>query len=215
MEPTKEKNTDFYRNIKLDVFRKLTEQSGFHTGIDLDMLMPYLHGAKTIAELGSGYGRCVYLLREKGFKGKILAVERIKTWVDFLQKSKFKDTEIIEQDIRRLSLPQKVDAVLWMWSGILEQNPEEQESSIARIHKLLNHNGYLFIETPDQNIKLIGNKIDKHTIKVETEWGNIDAHLPYKEDISKISEKLKFSEMHTLRYSTEPGLERMLYILKK
>lgn len=208
-------NIDFYRNIQIEKFKELAGVTGFDTGVDIDQIYPQIKDAKAIAELGVGYGRAVEQLLERGFEGKIYGVERVKSFMNYMEKEyNNENLFMLHQDIEELDLPEKVDAVLWLWSGILEQNLEQQQDSICKIRKYLKTGGKLFIEAPQDKIKFVGMKINKHYIRVEMEWGTLDAYMPYEEDMQLIKEACHYKSLEMIKYQSVTGLDRVFYVFE-
>ncbi|WP_027001432.1 class I SAM-dependent methyltransferase [Hugenholtzia roseola] len=208
-------NIDFYQNIEIEKFKEIAKKSGFDTGIDIELIYPDIAKAEVLVELGLGYGRTVEHLRRLGFEGRMYALERSEKFLDYAKKEKVLESEaILPQDIRHIDLPEKADAILWLWSGILEQTLEQQKYSICKIREYLKPKGKLFIEAPQGNLKVVGVKIDKHYIRVETEWGILEAYLPYEEDIRQMAAQCGYQNVRTLPYLTPTGLERIIYILE-
>ncbi|WP_291725750.1 class I SAM-dependent methyltransferase [Bernardetia sp.] len=208
-------NIDFYRNIQIEKFKELAGVTGFDTGIDIDQIYPQIKDAKVIAELGVGYGRAIEELEKRGFEGKIYGVERVQAFVDYIQNEYDNENlSMLHQDIEELELPEKVDAVLWLWSGILEQNLEQQRDSICKIRKYLKTGGKLFIEAPQDKIKFVGMKINKHYIRVEMDWGTLDAYMPYEEDMHLIKESCHYKSLELIKYQSTTGLDRVFYVFE-
>ena len=208
-------NIDFYKNIQIGKFKELAGVTGFDTGVDIDQIYPQIKDAKAIAELGVGYGRAVEQLLERGFEGKIYGIERIPSFINYMEKAyNNENLFMLHQDIEELELPEKVDAVLWLWSGILEQNLEKQRDSICRIRKYLKTGGKLFIEAPQDKIKFVGMKINKHYIRVEMDWGTLDAYMPYEEDMQLIKESCHYKSLEMIKYQSVTGLDRVFYVFE-
>ncbi len=208
-------NIDFYRNIQIEKFKELAGVTGFDTGVDIDQIYPQIKNAKAIAELGVGYGRAIEQLLERGFEGKIYGIERVESFVNYMAKEyNNENLFMLHQDIEELNLPEKVDAVLWLWSGILEQNLEQQRDSICKIRKYLKIGGKLFIEAPQDKIKFVGMKINKHYIRVEMDWGTLDAYMPYEEDMQLIKESCHYKSLEMIKYQSVTGLDRVFYVFE-
>ena len=208
-------NYDFYSAMRLEQFEEFARLTGFDTGIDIDILYPYLKDAKTLVELGAGYGRAIDFLLKKGFKGDVYAVERISRLIPYL-KNRFEDRiQIIQQDITKLDLPQKADAIMWLWSGILELNPTEQEKSVNQVYHNLSDGGLFAIESPYKTIKVVGKMNEEQKIVLKTEWGELEAYLPKEEEIRKYAKNAGFSSCKTLHYTSKTGLDRLFYLLQK
>lgn len=202
--------------MELQKFHELAQLTGFDTLPDLQVIFPDLVDTQSIAELGAGYGRCVLGLLEMGYAGEIFAVDRIPHLLQLIEEqTTHPPVSPIQQDIRDLQLLTAVDAVLWLWSGILEQTPEDQMLCLHRIYSQLHPQGKAYIDAPRDQIKYVGKKIDRKYIRVETEWGTLEGYMPYPEDMARMSEAAGFSSLEQRPYSSATGLEREMYILTK
>ncbi|TAF35715.1 MAG: methyltransferase domain-containing protein [Cytophagales bacterium] len=210
-------NVNFYQNIKMGTFMDIAQQSGFDICPDMDLIYSQIQNTKSLAELGGGYGRCVDYLLSNHYKGHVYCVERAGSMVNYMRQhfeSHASQIEIFHQDICDLKLPERVDAVLWLWSGILEQTKAEQRLCIARIKSCLNPKGILFIDTPHSELKVFGTKLDDHIIRVDTDWGSLEAYLPSSDEIKNIAEECGLL-FEAIPYQTPTGLKRMMYQLQK
>ncbi|GAB4333104.1 MAG: hypothetical protein OHK0038_09100 [Flammeovirgaceae bacterium] len=209
-------NLDFYRKMKLEKFQLFAEMLGLDKGADIEIIMPYLKKAKVVAELGSGYGRALKFIKEKGFRGQLIAVERVPELLSYLKKH-FSDTYLIHQDIRNLNLPVKADVILWLWSGILEQDSEEQMLCVKKCYENLNEGGILMIDIPHGKVHKVGEvaSANNKEIRVKTEWGELVAYFTGEEDIEKLSKENHFASYQKIIYHTDKGFERAIYLLRK
>lgn len=211
----KDCNFSFYENIPLDRFLYFAEIIGLHKGKDLDVIYPLIKDCDYILELGSGYGRAINFILEKGFKGRITSLERIHQLIDY-QKDRFGDRlDFIETDIREHHCEEKTDAILWLWSGILELTAEEQLASIQHCYECLNEGGQLIIEAPYEDIKKFGDVEEDGHVTFTTEWGTLNAYFTSMKDIEKYTKESGFSRLDHIIYKTDTDLERIVYILKK
>ena len=117
-----DKNRDHYNKADLVFQRNLARQGGFDTNVDLKFIYPYIKNAKTILEVGAGFGRCIDFLLKKDFKGKIIAVERSFPFVSHIKATygNMPNIEISDEDIKTFTPNTKVDTALWMWSIFIE-----------------------------------------------------------------------------------------------
>jgi SAM-dependent methyltransferase len=209
-----DKNVDFYRNIKMDMFQQIATMLGLQSGIDIEKVYPYIKDAKVLVELGAGYGRVVKALLKRGFTGQIIAVERVKTLFEYLSQNIPEIVVLQQQDLKQLKLATPPDAITWMWSGILELSKDEQKTVINNLYKVLAPKGVLIVEIPKQ-VKFVGVHVGEQKIKVETEWGTIDAYLPKHEEMLEYGKKAGFTEVQLIDYQTSIQLERSIYVFKK
>ena len=213
-----DKNIDFYKKIDIDKFKEFARLIGLDTKIDIDLIYPHIKSAKILAEFGAGYGRVIEALLEKKFEGKVLVYERVHELATYL-KTKLKKhgspqtIELIEEDFKTAKL-KKIDAVLWLWSGFLELSPQEQQENVSRIYNALNEKGILVIEIPIE-VKHIGTATDRKMIKVETDWGTMEAYMPSYEELVSYGTKAGFSQIERLNYNTNTNLKRTIYFFRK
>ncbi|ANQ47560.1 class I SAM-dependent methyltransferase [Flammeovirga sp. MY04] len=210
-------NVAFYQNMPIQVFKKFADQIGLANGEDLDQVYNTIKEGKEIMEFGSGYGRIVKGLKDKGYNGKLYAVEIVDALIDKLSLQKTDNIEIIHSDLTELEWKNdSLDYILWMWSGILELTEDEQQAVIKKAYKWLKKGGALIIECPmNKAISKVGMLSNDKKIVVEEEWGVLNATLVEAEDVALYSSKAGF-ESHSLQtYTTTTNLTRAIYTLKK
>jgi len=214
-----DENIDFYRKINITKFKEIAGLIGLHTKIDIDLIYPYIQSAKILVEFGAGYGRVIQALLEKKFEGRIIAFERSPELAQYL-RTQFSSAiaahkiTLVEKDFKHLFIEEKIDVVLWLWSGFLELSKDEQKENVKYIFENLATRGLLIIEVPVE-VKYIGIRTDHQFIRVETDWGNMDAYMPTYEEILKYAEYAGFQGIERIDYSTATNLKRSIYILRK
>lgn len=207
-------NVAFYRKIKIDRFREIAALLGFHTGIDLDVLLPHIRHAKVLIELGVGFGRVIKALLDRDFGGKIIGIERSPELFQFLKTQFPPSVQLFEQNIRHFEIGQNADAILYMWSGILELSLHEQHEAVRHFSQKLNPKGILVLEIPRQ-VKYMGVSVGNQNLKVETEWGVLDAFLPTHEQMLELVEIGGFESLKVIDYQTVADLSRAMYLYQK
>lgn len=210
-----ELNLEFYDNLGVDPFKLLAEVGGFNTYTDMELVYPHIKNAKSILELGAGYGRCIDFLIARRYKGKIIAVEQSAKLASYLFDHYDNKVEILQRDIKELRLKEKVDAALWMWSGFIDFSPEEQEQSITRVAGFLNKDGKLVIDLPKIGFQTIAKHQDDKNVSFESPFGNLKCYIPDTADIKKYSDAAGFKNVFHQHYFTSTDKERTLYIFEK
>lgn len=213
-------NLAFYEKLGVDPFKELAIKGGFHSYIDLELAFPYIKDSKTILELGAGYGRCLDFFLEKNFNGKLIAVELSKPLLSHLsvkyateiQENKI---EVIAKDIKTISLSERADAALWMWSGIIDFAPEEQANAIKNIYDSLNPHGRLIIDIPRLGYQTYAQHIDSQHLRFDSPYGPLNCYIPSLKDIQMYCSFAGFSKIINLDYNTTTEKQRTLYILEK
>lgn len=208
-------NLYFYEKIEIDRFHEFAKIIGLEKGIDIKSIYHLVENDEVIAEVGAGYGRAINALLESGFNGKIYGVERVTHLVSYMSHYYADDTkvDILQDDVKKLSLPEQVDTILWIWSGILELSLIEQQEALIQLRQYLKTAGKVILETPYQEVKYIGKKSNDNFIRFETDWGKIEAYLSTYDDIKAISKKAGFNKLDKILYKTETDLTRIFYIL--
>jgi SAM-dependent methyltransferase len=138
-------NFNFYQTTPVKDLKAAAKVCGINTGCDIKILHPLIHQAKNILEIGAGYGRSIEFFYHFGCKGDITAIERCEDFCTYLQK-KYKNLNIIQEDICHFSSNKKFDLITWLWSGIGEFSPPEQLSLLSKFITMLNPNGILAVD---------------------------------------------------------------------
>lgn len=210
-----DKNLPFYNKLGVDPFKALSIQGGFNTYVDLEMVYPYIKDSQSIVELGAGYGRCLDFLISKDFKGKLIAVEKSIPFLDYLNENYADRVEILDQDIKKLKLKNKVDAALWMFSGIIDFSRAEQKSVIAALFHQLSDTGTLVIDIPRLGFKTYAEHRDQQNLHLESPYGTLDCYIPSLEDMEEAQEIAGFRNLIRMDYETPAGKERTIYLFEK
>lgn len=213
----KDSNASFYQKMPLDIFKGFAEKIGLANGEDIDQIYEDIKDSNLLIEFGSGYGRVLKALSQKKFPGKVVGIERVHELTELLKEKATDKITIIEEDLCYLDWHQeKADAILWMWSGILELTPEDQENVIKKAFTMLKDGGKLIIECPyNDSISKVGMLSNDKKIVVKESWGVLDATLVESEDIENYSSKAGFSSHSLRKYQTTTNLTRAIYTLIK
>lgn len=210
-----DKNIQFYNNLGVEPFKKLSEVGGFSSHKDLDLIFPYIEGSNSIVEVGAGFGRCLDFFINKGFEGRLIAVEKAVPYLEYLHKHYADRVQILDVDVKKLELDEKVDTVLWMFSGIIDFSREEQIQTLQRLAGCLNEKGKLVIDIPKLGFRTYAEHTDEQHLRFDSEYGLLECYIPSVEDITEYQEKAGFTGFIRLDYSTSSGKMRTVYILTK
>lgn len=210
-----DKNLAFYNNLGVDPFKALSAQGGFNTFIDLDMIYPYIKDSASIIELGAGFGRCLDFFIQKGYEGKLLAVEKSKPYLEYLRENYSDRAEILDQDIKNLKLKEKIDSALWMFSGIIDFSRKEQKEVISSLFNLLSETGKLVIDIPRLGFKTYAEHKDQQNIHLSSPYGTLDCYIPSLEDMEEAQEMAGFRNLIRMDYETPAEKERTIYLFEK
>lgn len=214
-EISNDDNIAFYNGMEEERFRGFSQILGMDAGNDISAIYPQIKEAEVLVELGSGYGRVINNLLQRGYQNKLIAIEVVKPFVEILKRKFTGKVEIVHQNIKTLQLEVKADAILWMWSGILELPVKEQLRAVQWSYEHLKEGGKLIIEIPYQKIHYIGQMSEQKLVKVETEWGVLHAYLTNGEEITQYAQACGFKTVEEIVYKTGKDVERAIYVLEK
>jgi 16S rRNA A1518/A1519 N6-dimethyltransferase RsmA/KsgA/DIM1 with predicted DNA glycosylase/AP lyase activity len=209
-------NKIFYNTVPLDVFQSLTQQGGFDGCIDLQLIEKHLPVSASIIEVGAGYGRCVDFLLNKKHEAKILAIEQSPQLSKVLM-DKYRNqpkVQVINDDIKTLVVSDKMDIVLWLFSGMLDFAKEEQPVVLKRLRSFLKNDGKLFLDIPQLTELTVAKYIGKQDIIMETPYGNITTFLPAFADIEGYASQAGFSKVSVIHYNTTTEKKRSIFMLE-
>lgn len=148
-----EDNVNFYNDISQQAMETRLHELALHTLSDVALVADLVQRmdieGSLIWEVGAGYGRVVEFLLENTAAATVEAWEYTPRMAAFLRQefrshSRLRVTErsILEAPAE----PRNLGLALWMFSGILEFSPDEQERALALICRRLQPGGYLVVD---------------------------------------------------------------------
>ncbi|MDO8954558.1 MAG: class I SAM-dependent methyltransferase [Gammaproteobacteria bacterium] len=206
-------NIDWYENIPVESLRDLAIRGGIENGCDIDIIYPYIEKTKLVIEIGSGYGRAIRRLIEKGYQGKIHTLERSKNFIRYLSEH-FQSIDIIEAEIATYVPPVKYDAIIGVWSFIAEFPVDEQLDMIKHLSHWLNDNGILILETLATTPLNATNTADAF-YEIGTPYGTVWGHMPTQEQVCAYAKAANLKIVQLIEYKTSTDRARVLYILSR
>jgi hypothetical protein len=191
-------------------------RGGLADGSDIDIIYSKIQHAKTLLEVGAGYGRVIKCLQERGFKGGITAVEQSRAFFNNLEKDYGNQAKCYHQNILEFNCKQKFEVILWLWSGISDFSIKEQKTALAKLHQLLNKNGQLILDTlrcfeTPANASQFDNK---HFVIADPNY-KLEGYIPSSQEIEKYAYQAGFSKITTIDYLTSMQRKRSIYILER
>lgn len=207
-------SVEFFEKIPIDLFRNWAIEGGFDDGCDVDLIYPYIINTDSLLEIGAAYGRVLKILLKKGYSGKIYAIERSKNFYNYLNKHYSGRATITHTSVQTFEPNNKVDAILWMWSGLGDFSKEEQLPILKRISTWLKPNGFLILETLLHTLKPINaTKDQKEYFAIFSKYGTLYNYKPSKSEIYEYGKKLGFRHIKQIDYETVTKRQRILHIL--
>lgn len=207
---------DYYENIPIAELRNFAVKGGFEDGCDIDLAYPYIANTSSLIDAGAAYGRVIKNLVRKGYSGKIYAIERSKNFCKYLNEHFADKAEIIQADIQLFEPTQKVDAILWMWSGIGDFSKDEQLPMLKRMCAWLKADGVIILETILHSLvpKNVTINQDQNFI-VYSEHGTAYGYKPSIKELQGYGEQLGFKYIKHINYETTTHRQRVVHIFSK
>jgi phospholipid N-methyltransferase len=209
-------NVDFLEQVSVEEFKHYVEIGGFSDDRDIDLIMPYIKGLNSIAELGAGYGRVIEALRKRGFDGKITAVERSNNFYAYM-KDRFDDnTILLHKDIADITPARTFDAVLYMWCNISEWPKQQQASIVGLLASWVKPGGLLIIETMcPQQAPLNSAGYTSQTYIMNNENGaDAYGYIPTYDELEHYIFLNQLSIVKKIDYTTKTNRDRAIYLLR-
>jgi len=208
---TNSHNAILYSNMSTSYFKQKAIEGGLDDGRDVKAIAKYIKNARSILEVGAGYGRALDYIIKSGFKGTLVALER-EPKLSIILKRKFKQVHIICRDIRTVTLQKKFDLIVWLWTGLWEFAAHEQLTVLAKLVSHLNNSGFLILDLIPSTCKTIkAIRLDKNNRFIPTPYGNDYTYIPSHTEIKQYAKQLNL-QMKTLTYTTKTSKKRILYI---
>lgn len=211
-------NARFYENTPIKTHKYFASKGGLANYSDLKLIEQYLSKAKSILEVGAGYGRVIeYLIKKNSYNiKKIYALERSQKYYKILQKKFSYKIKIFNSDLFDFKVKIKFDLILWLWSGITDFSESEQFLAMSILTKHLKKRGIFILDTFAHNVKP-SNTNNSQNQHYATNIGDymLRGYIPSPRTILKYGEKLGFANTEYLPYCTSTCRPRSLYILSK
>jgi SAM-dependent methyltransferase len=207
---------DYYENMPIEVLQDYALRGGFSNGCDVDIVYPYISNTSSVIDVGSAYGRVISYITKKGYLGEIYAIERSKNFYEYLKVNYSNNAEIIHADIKNFSPSKKVDAILWMWSGIGDFAKDEQLPILKHLNSWLKHNGVIILETILHTLEpKNATSNEGKSFVICSDHGTFYGYKPSVDEIQFYGEKLGFKYIKHIDYETTTKRHRILHVFSK
>ncbi len=217
-----QRNCDsFYNKEKsVDILKAYADRGGLASGCDIKSIAEYLPKSGNLLEVGAGYGRVIDTILKSGFIGKIVGLEKSERLYDYLCKrydDRSENVNIICCDVMKYNPGYKFDIITSLWSNISDFSKTTQLDYLERLSFLMSDTGSLFLDVSVSDVApLNASAYDKQTFQVEPQDGYfIEGYIPSVDEISDYVEKLGLVIKLAIRYSTDTGRQRLLFIFTK
>jgi phospholipid N-methyltransferase len=209
-------NSHYYEHVPYAIQKGFTIIGGLDVFSDLKLAKKYIDNAKSILEVGAGYGRVVDYLLQNNFRGKITAIEKSTKFFALLQSKYSNRVNLNLDDIATFTTKEKFDLILWMWSGISDFSKDEQIFVLRHLFNLLTDEGILILDTFSHSIKP-ANAITSHeqSYIIHVDECTLYGYIPSPEEVNGYSNHVGFKKVEYLPYKTVTNRDRALYILTR
>lgn len=210
-------NNQFYEEVGVKGLGELATLGGLASGCDVKLLKPYWENAKSLLEVGAGYGRTIDILLEEGFQGEITAIERAEVFFHYLKKNYAGKVRLLQEDIHDCeNIIEQYDVIFFLWYILAEFPAVEQLVIIKKIVRLLKKNGIFILDIIPENVfPLSAEKIGPRSFRIFKNHSSISVYLPTEADVLYYAQMAKLSIVDILKIKTDTKRDRLIFILKK
>jgi SAM-dependent methyltransferase len=215
MKKSQNYNVSSWNNKDNIEFQDMAARGGLDSCCDVDIVYPFIEKTASLIEPGAGYGRVIGHLLKKGYSGKIYAIERSKKLFNHLMNEFQNKTELFNADIQTFTLPEKVDAILWMWCNISDFHKDQQLEIISHLAHWLKPEGIFVIETISHDIvPKNATSNSGQTYAIETNYGTAKGYIPSSQEIETAARSIGF-QVKKIPYTTPTDRSRIIHILSR
>jgi SAM-dependent methyltransferase len=210
-------NSHFYENVSLNIHKEHVKFGGISNGEDLEVIKPYILNAKSILEIGAGYGRVLeYLLKNKSAQCEISAVEKSSAYYKELNENFVNTVKLYNTDLLDFNSTENYDLILWMASGISDFAQHEQLIALNKIVTLLKSDGFLILDTFSPELTPVNvTSFSDQTYSAEIDGYNLNGYIPSVEEIENYISQLPINKISHIPYKTATNRNRNIFVLGK
>ncbi len=206
-------NRDFYDRMEVDYLRRAADWAGLQASPDVEHLWPRVGEAESLLEIGAGYGRVLGALICRGFRGRLVAVERSPHFVRALHERFGERVEVRQGEGTSAAAGEQFDVVLWLWSGITEFPRAEQAAVVRQALARVKPGGTLVLEAPELGSANNATVNFGQRAIVNASFGTLRVYIPTEEQMREHAGS--DASVRALDYRTGNGRGRVLYIYEK
>lgn len=208
-------NRQYYENIPVEVFDRYTVTGGFKNGCDVDIIYDrFLKNSSSIIDVGAGYGRVLKHILDRGYSGKLIAIERSKNFYARLYENFSNYIELFNCSVEDFKKTKVADVVLCMWSILSEWPKEEQIDILGHIATFCRPGGMIILENLSHLVMPVNVKsYEQQYYKLDTEYGFLYGYTASTDEIKEYAAKINIAKTEHIEYTTSTGRKRIIHIL--
>lgn len=207
-------NANYYEQVPVEVFRHYAIIGGFENGCDIDVVYDRIKDADSIIEVGAGYGRVLKSLLDRGYKGKLIGIERSANFCRYMHETLGTRAIIYHANAEDFVSPVLADVVMWMWSNISEWPKDQQCQMLKHVTQYCKPGGLIVLDTISHAITpLNANHYETQRYSAFTEYGNVEGYVPTVEEIDAYATNLNIKKVEHIPYVTSTNRERIIHLL--
>lgn len=206
----------FYDNVPINKLREYAASLGLDTGCDIDAMFPFIQNGNSLLDVGSGYGRVIKHLLEKGFNGTITAIERSINLGQHLLKHYGEQIHLVNKNIEQVAFEQTYDVVLFLWTNLSEWPVEQQPDIVKKLASWTKPGGKLIIDMIDPNqISKNANHYDNQNCFADTPFGSVCGYIASPEEMLAYTQYANLEIIKKIPYNTSiTDHQRTAYLLQ-
>jgi phospholipid N-methyltransferase len=208
-------NSMFYENISLEAQKNFAVLAGLNDHADLREIHDLIEPANSILEVGACYGRVLEYLQQFKSLHDVEVIERSSKFHQYLL-TQYENALIHHSGVLQFNTDKKFDLILWLWSGITDFAPYEQQAIIEKFYNLLSENGKLVVETCPHSHKVPSQLLFHNNFYyIEREQCSLFGYIPTPEKFAEYNRLVSKKSIAHKQYKTATGLKREIYIISK
>lgn len=208
-------NDAFYTAVDVEGLKEFAKKGGLDDGCDVLAIKSYWESAKSILDVGSGYGRVIEALLKNNFSGKITAIERNAKFFNYLKQQYSDRVTLHNLDIHDCSsITERFDVILFLWSSLADFPFAEQSLIVQQLASLLAPQGLLIFDSiPFGTVPIEGSFLNKQLSVIKRNANKVYIFAPILQEIQQYANSAKLNLFNTVKIITSTNRVRNIHIL--
>lgn len=206
-------NKQFYEACDHKSMTQFAKRCGLETCPDLALILPILHPADHVLEVGAGYGRVLDALLANGMT-KITAIERSKTLFHVLEEKYAGQVELYCHDILKFRSFSAFNAILMMWTVISDFSYQEQQELLQHLCTMMGPNAIMVIETFSHQQQPVNASVswENQAYKIYFQDTVLSGYSPERYQLEQMANQVGLKLVEHLPYLAKGNVARELFV---